>query len=51
MKRRDKVEVIADAIHANYFGTLAETEARWLAEHIADALKQAKKEHKAGKGL
>lgn len=47
MKRKRKVEIIAATIMQEHFGQpIADKEARWLAEHIVDALKQAK----AGEG-
>lgn len=44
MKRKHKIAVIVSAITENHFGQpLSEAEARWLAEHILDALKDAKR--------
>lgn len=44
MKRKDKVELIAKTIKDNHFGLpLDKKEYKWLAEHILDALKEAKR--------
>lgn len=43
MKRSKKVDVIASAIKRNLFGVpLTDEEYRWVAEHVVDALKEAK---------
>ena len=43
MKRKKKIDKIAEALKINMFGLpLTDVELRWLAEHILDALLELK---------